>query len=157
MLRKAAPRKPSTSTTPNSTFPAVGSSSRSIDRPIVVFPHPDSPTTPSVSPRAILNETSFTARISAAFFRESPRCEEKLLLRCETSSNGASLFMLFTDALQRAPPAVRVDFDVDPARPQGGNATHDFRQPRRAEDAPSRIVPRHMRIDRETDNHPARR
>ena len=32
-------------------LPAVGSVSRMIVRPRVVFPHPDSPTTPSVSPR----------------------------------------------------------------------------------------------------------
>src|SRR5574337_548467 len=43
------------------TSPLVGSISRKITRPVVVFPEPDSPTRPSVSPRRIANETPSTA------------------------------------------------------------------------------------------------
>ena len=41
--------------------PSVASSSLSTVRPTVVLPQPDSPTSPSVSPGAIVNETSSTA------------------------------------------------------------------------------------------------
>src|SRR2546425_1782967 len=43
------------------TSPLVGSISRKITRPVVVFPEPDSPTSPRVSPRRIANETPSTA------------------------------------------------------------------------------------------------
>jgi hypothetical protein len=46
----------------NNTRPAVGSSSRTTSRLVVVFPHPDSPTSPSVSPADTENDTSSTAR-----------------------------------------------------------------------------------------------
>src|SRR5438046_783604 len=42
--------------------PFVGSISRSKQRPAVHFPHPDSPTSPSVSPRKISKDTPSTAR-----------------------------------------------------------------------------------------------
>ena len=45
----------------NHTSPDVGSINRKIDRPDVDFPQPDSPTSPSVSPAMISNETSSTA------------------------------------------------------------------------------------------------
>src|SRR3954470_21043683 len=44
--------------------PAVGSYSLRIVRPTVDFPHPDSPTSPSVSPRWMLKDTSSTALMS---------------------------------------------------------------------------------------------
>ena len=47
------------------TFPDVGSCNRSIVRPTVVFPEPDSPTNPSVRPEAIANEMPSTARTGA--------------------------------------------------------------------------------------------
>ena len=50
-----------TSRPSNVISPDVGSMRRSSVRPVVVFPQPDSPTTPSVSPRATSNDTSFTA------------------------------------------------------------------------------------------------
>ena len=45
----------------NVTVPDVGSSSRATRRAVVDLPHPDSPTSPSVSPWAIANEMSSTA------------------------------------------------------------------------------------------------
>jgi hypothetical protein len=45
----------------NVTSPDVGSISRRIVRPVVDFPQPDSPTSPSVSPAMMSNETSSTA------------------------------------------------------------------------------------------------
>ena len=41
--------------------PPVGSYRRSRVLPVVVLPHPDSPTSPRVSPRSIVKETSSTA------------------------------------------------------------------------------------------------
>ncbi len=43
------------------TVPAVGSSSRVMRRAVVDLPHPDSPTSPSVSPRPMCSVTSTTA------------------------------------------------------------------------------------------------
>src|SRR6185369_6235488 len=45
----------------NRTSPEVGSISLRIERPVVDFPHPDSPTSPNVSPRRIVKLTSSTA------------------------------------------------------------------------------------------------
>src|SRR5690606_41445987 len=47
------------------TFPSVGSIRRRIERPRADFPQPDSPTSPSVSPRRMSKETSETARTAA--------------------------------------------------------------------------------------------
>ena len=44
----------------NITVPAVGSISPSTMRAIVLLPDPDSPTSPSVSPRSMRNETLST-------------------------------------------------------------------------------------------------
>ena len=48
--------------------PLVGSTSRSTARPSVVLPHPDSPTSPSVSPGRMSSDTpstAFTTRCAA--------------------------------------------------------------------------------------------
>ncbi len=45
----------------STTWPAVMSNSRRIARPTVDLPQPDSPTSDSVSPRAISNDTPSTA------------------------------------------------------------------------------------------------
>ena len=58
-------RSASTSVPSNVTRPDVGSIRRRIARPVVVFPHPDSPTSASVSPRAMSKLTSSTARTGA--------------------------------------------------------------------------------------------
>ncbi len=44
-----------------------------IDIPVIVLPHPDSPTSPTVSPGAMLNETSRTAWTVALRMRISVR------------------------------------------------------------------------------------
>src|SRR5208282_174020 len=54
----------------NHTLPRVGSSSRSIRRPSVDLPEPDSPTRPNVSPRRISRLTPATA-FKVSFVRES--------------------------------------------------------------------------------------
>src|SRR6185369_5355742 len=48
----------------NLTLPEVGSISLNTRRPNVLFPEPDSPTRPSVSPATMSSETSSTARTS---------------------------------------------------------------------------------------------
>ena len=53
---------PSTSRPLNRTSPDVGSTSRRMQRPVVVFPLPDSPTRPNVSPGSTSKLTSSTAR-----------------------------------------------------------------------------------------------
>ena len=47
------------------TLPALGSTSPSTMRAMVLLPEPDSPTSPSVSPRSITNDTSSTTRTSS--------------------------------------------------------------------------------------------
>ena len=67
---QAEPRRPLTiaqrrrmaSRPPSFTCPRVGSTRRSRALPVVDFPHPDSPTSPSVSPGATSNDTPSTAR-----------------------------------------------------------------------------------------------
>ncbi len=51
--------------------PEVGSMRRRIMRPSVVFPQPDSPTRPSVSPWVMSSETPLTARTSRLVCRTS--------------------------------------------------------------------------------------
>ena len=46
------------------TIRAAGGSKRSSESASVVFPEPDSPTIPSVSPSASVRETSSTARVT---------------------------------------------------------------------------------------------
>ena len=50
------------STPSNSTWPAVGFDSCRIALPVVLFPQPDSPTRPSVSPRSTKKSIPSTAR-----------------------------------------------------------------------------------------------
>ena len=57
----ARPSSDATSLPSKSTCPSVAGSSRMTVRPSVVFPQPDSPTSPSVSPRRISRLTSSTA------------------------------------------------------------------------------------------------
>ena len=52
----------STSSPRNSTAPDVGSTSRSMQRPVVLLPLPDSPTSANVSPSSMVKLTSSTAR-----------------------------------------------------------------------------------------------
>ncbi len=52
--------------------PACGWVIRTMARPMVVLPDPDSPTRPSVSPRSIVNETPSTARTQPVRLRMTP-------------------------------------------------------------------------------------
>src|SRR5688572_10058194 len=54
-------------------------------RPTVVLPHPDSPTSPSVSPRRSVSETSSTARTAPVRRGMTPLITGKLTLRSVTS------------------------------------------------------------------------
>src|SRR5579883_1965509 len=71
----------------NQTSPFDDASSRRITRPIVVFPDPDSPTSPSVSPCAIAKSTPSTAFTSPTWRENSPACIGKYLYRSLTSSS----------------------------------------------------------------------
>ncbi len=53
-------RRPSSHTSPAAIRPG-GSSSPMIASPVIDFPAPDSPTTPSTSPRSIANDTPSSA------------------------------------------------------------------------------------------------
>jgi hypothetical protein len=66
-------------------LPLVASISLSTRRAVVVLPHPDSPTSPSVSPCLIVKETSSTACTSATLRWRIPLVIGKRLVRCSTS------------------------------------------------------------------------
>src|SRR5215471_13241259 len=67
-------------------LPAVGSISRSIVRPTVDLPQPDSPTSPSVSPASIVKLTPSTANTVPPARCSSPLRMGKCFLRSRTSS-----------------------------------------------------------------------
>ena len=58
-------------------------------RPTVVLPQPDSPTSPSVSPRSSVNDTPSTACTSPTLRSNTPARTGKCLVRLRTSSSGA--------------------------------------------------------------------
>ena len=62
VVRSASPDRCVISFPSNRTDPESGSSSRIAIRARVVFPHPDSPTSPSVFPGGTVRETPSTAR-----------------------------------------------------------------------------------------------
>ena len=70
--------------------PTVGSISRSRSRPTVVLPQPDSPTSPSVSPRRIVKLTPSTAWTLAIVRWRTPPRIGNCLTRSRTSTSGAS-------------------------------------------------------------------
>src|SRR5712691_1171874 len=73
----------------NRISPAVGASSFMIIRPVVVFPQPDSPTSPTVSPLPMSKLMSSTARTAAAGPRaRKPRRTGKCLTRFLTWISG---------------------------------------------------------------------
>ena len=71
--------------------PAVGSINRSRHRERVVFPHPLSPTSPSVLPVGILKETSETAWTVPLFIPSNPCLTGKFLVRFFTASSGGDV------------------------------------------------------------------
>src|SRR5262245_8906776 len=77
----------SRSTPSNRISPESGSIRRRTARAAVVFPHPDSPTTPSVSPRPTVKLTSSTAFTVAAGAEKTPGRTGKYFFRFRTSSS----------------------------------------------------------------------
>src|SRR6266550_4422191 len=73
------------------TVPDVGSISRRISRPSVLFPDPDSPTSPSVSPECMSSETSSTARTSPFDPPNADSPRGKTFIRLRTSISGTIL------------------------------------------------------------------
>ena len=86
--------------------PLVGSTSLMIVRPSVVFPQPDSPTTPSVSPRMTVRSTPSTARTWPTVFLKHPGLDRELLDE-----------MLDPEDLVRIPPSAM------PPRPSAAGAS----------------------------------
>src|SRR5688572_26055998 len=70
---------PSKSTSPPAMRPGGCGTSPMIESAVTLFPHPDSPTMPSVRPRSSVRSTPSTARTS-------PRSEAKCVRRSRTSS-----------------------------------------------------------------------
>src|SRR5262249_28313686 len=79
---------------------------RNTARPVVVLPHPDSPTKPNVSPRLIVKLTSSTALTYALTRESTPLRIGKYFFRFRTSRRGPSGMdtanvMTFTHTLKR--------------------------------------------------------
>src|SRR5438093_9249891 len=70
--------------------PAVGFVSPRIVRPAVVFPHPLSPTRPTVSPRGMSRSIPSTARTAPTSRRRRPPRIGKYLRRRRTSTRGSA-------------------------------------------------------------------
>ena len=87
--------------------PSVGSSSRNTVRPSVLFPQPDSPTTPSVFPCWMVTLISSTAWSTRSFF-------PKYFFRLRTSSNG-----VFSVWLTLSPPFFHPTRHTDDRRCSG--------------------------------------
>src|SRR5438128_8726985 len=68
--------------------PAVGSSAASTSFDVVVLPHPDSPTSPSVSPGLIVKLIPSTALTTPRVLPKSDPPTGKCFWRSRTSSNG---------------------------------------------------------------------
>jgi hypothetical protein len=82
-----------TSRPSNLISPDVGSIRRRIARPVVVLPQPDSPTTPSVSPRATSKDTSFTAFTAPTCRDRTPFLIGNSFRRFRTDTSGSIAFM----------------------------------------------------------------
>src|SRR5262245_34737828 len=91
----------------NRILPDVGARSFMIIRPVVVLPQPDSPTSPTVSPRPMSKVMPSTARTAAAGPRaRSPWRTGKCLTRFSTWISGAGISVLGEEAADA--PAVAV-------------------------------------------------
>ena len=82
---QAAARRRASSCRRTARVPALGASSPSSSRPIVLLPEPHSPTSPTASPRPIASDTSVTACTGAARARK-PRAAKCLLRRSAATS-----------------------------------------------------------------------
>ena len=126
--------RPAISSPLKRTEPAVGSIRRSTRRPVVDLPQPDSPTSASVSPRAISKLTSSTARTSPTSLRRTtPRVIGKCFTRPSTCRTGLRIVSLMppssTGAFQQATLMARPD--VAQRRRLGGAAPVGERAARR--------------------------
>src|SRR5206468_11475569 len=102
------PRSATTSRPSNSMVPAVGASAASTSFDVVVLPHPDSPTSPSVSPALIVKLIPSTALTSA---RRAPKSEPpigKYFWRSRTARSGSVTRRSFLDGRPTADAAVAV-------------------------------------------------
>ncbi len=90
-LRIALPSSLVRSVPSKMTSPEVGLYSCRIARPVVDFPQPDSPTSPSVSPRFTWKETPSTAWTAPTLrWKIMPCVSGKCMTRFRTSSRGAA-------------------------------------------------------------------
>src|SRR5438270_694379 len=128
--------------------PDVGSRRRKIVLPVVVFPQPDSPTTPRVSPRATSNETSFTAFTAPTWRDRTPFLIGNSLrrLRTERSGGGGSPLsprkaVVTLHQLLPSPLAAGADCFVAGARRRDDSATHEQDRRRRVADARAPAAP----------------
>src|SRR5215470_14195808 len=96
-------------------LPSVGSIKRRIARPTVDLPQPDSPTRPSVSPRAISKLTPSTAKTRPVIRRHSPLLSTKYFLRSRISSSVSAPLPL------PLPPASAIAIPVKLARAPAGS------------------------------------
>lgn len=89
--RNAALSMAVTSRSSNQTWPLVGSIKRRMHRPVVDFPHPDSPTTPSVSPACNSKLTPSTACTLSTTRLSTPPRIGKCFTNCFTRSKGLAV------------------------------------------------------------------
>src|SRR5262245_15697820 len=103
------------------TSPLVARTSWRMQRPVVVLPQPDSPTSPSVSPRRSSKLTPSTARTRPEWPPKSPPATRKCFTRFRTSrSEGPS----FTSGPGDAPRQGAVEVGGLPARAHVSAAAH---------------------------------
>ncbi len=88
-------------------WPSVGSSSRTMVRPSVDFPQPDSPTSPRVSPSRTTKLTSSTACTRATSRCRTPLRIGKYFLTCRTWRRGVSRDSLVWSRTVTLPPPSR--------------------------------------------------
>src|SRR4026207_1855647 len=122
------------------TSPDVGSISFMIMRPVVVLPHPDSPTSPTVSPRRMAKPTPSTARTRAGGpLAQSPRRTGKCFTRSRISSSGVPSGAILVLREQAANRAAVAGLDQ---RDRAGLALHASLLAARGEGAPHRQMRR---------------
>src|SRR5215467_13680905 len=78
----------------NHTSPEVGSMSRRMQRPVVDLPHPDSPTSPKVSPALSSKLTPLTACTRSTSREKTPPLMTKFFTRSFTRSSGSLIASL---------------------------------------------------------------
>src|ERR1051326_1171395 len=94
MRRMSFAPRPRRSVDSNVIVPDVGSIRRRMQRPTVVFPDPDSPTRPSVSPGATSKLTPSTALTCATVRASTPLFTGKYFVRSWTERRGCVLIAI---------------------------------------------------------------